>query len=137
MWYLQLPAEEILLRWVNYHLEKANSDLTISNFSSSIRNSLAYAHLLKQLAPTSELDIAALAVEDDLLARADSVLATARSIGCDKFVQPIDIVEGHERLNLAFVANLFNNYVRRRVDSKVPLSSLCRCIARNISANRE
>ena len=101
-----------MLRWVNYHLAKANSGLTISNFSGSIKDSMAYAHLLKQLAPSSELDVAALAAETDLLARATAILATAQTIGCDKFVQPSDIVEGHERLNLAFVANLFNNYVR-------------------------
>eukprot|EP00045_Choanoeca_perplexa_P006255 m.53234 g.53234 ORF g.53234 m.53234 type:complete len:728 (+) comp13542_c0_seq1:63-2246(+) len=121
---LGLPAEEILLRWMNYHLDKANYGSTVTNFSSSIRNSMAYAHLLKQLAPTAiELDLGAIAEESDLT-RATRVLEAARAIGCHKFVQPTDIVEGHERLNLAFVANLFNNYPGISLPTESELAAL-------------
>ena len=34
----------------------------------------------------------------------------ADRLGCRAFVTPRDIVNGHERLNMAFVANLFNNH---------------------------
>ena len=33
---LRLSPEELLLRWVNYHLEKAGSDKRIHNFSGDI-----------------------------------------------------------------------------------------------------
>ena len=42
--------------------------------------------------------------------RADKMLREANKIGCRKFVRPKDVVKGNQRLNLAFVANLFNTY---------------------------
>jgi plastin-1 len=61
---------------------------------------------LSQLAP-SQCDRAALK-ESDLNKRADLVLGNAKKINCDKFVKGRDIVAGNTKLNLAFVANLFN-----------------------------
>jgi plastin-1 len=34
---LKLPPEQILLRWLNYHLKNAGSDRRVSNFSSDIK----------------------------------------------------------------------------------------------------
>ena len=38
------------------------------------------------------------------------MLKQADKIGCRKFVRPKDVVKGHQRLNLAFVANMFNTH---------------------------
>lgn len=38
------------------------------------------------------------------------MLKQAGKIGCRKFVRPKDVVKGNQRLNLAFVANLFNTH---------------------------
>jgi hypothetical protein len=38
------------------------------------------------------------------------MLGQAHKIGCRKFVRPKDVVKGNARLNLAFVANLFNTH---------------------------
>ena len=38
------------------------------------------------------------------------VLQNAEAIGCRKYLTPASLVAGNPRLNLAFVANLFNNY---------------------------
>ena len=46
---LKLPPEQILLRWVNYHLKNAGSDKRIKNFSGDIKDSVAYTILLSQL----------------------------------------------------------------------------------------
>jgi hypothetical protein len=44
--------EQILLRWVNYHLKNAGrEDKFIKNFSGDIKDSEAYTILLNQLAP--------------------------------------------------------------------------------------
>jgi len=48
--------------------------------------------------------------EQNQLRRAEMVLENADKIDCKKFLRPPDIVNGHPRLNLAFVANLFNCY---------------------------
>jgi plastin-3 len=42
--------------------------------------------------------------------RAEKMLVEADKIGCRQFVSPNDIVTGNYKLNLAFVANMFNMY---------------------------
>lgn len=38
------------------------------------------------------------------------MLQEADKLGCRQFVTPADVVSGNPKLNLAFVANLFNTY---------------------------
>lgn len=38
------------------------------------------------------------------------MLQQADRLGCRQFVTPTDVVSGNPKLNLAFVANLFNKY---------------------------
>ena len=45
-----------------------------------------------------------------MLERANTTLDQADKLDCRSFVSPQDIVSGVEKLNLAFVANLFNNF---------------------------
>lgn len=42
--------------------------------------------------------------------RAEAMLDEAEKIDCREFVAPNDVVQGNYKLNLAFVANLFNKY---------------------------
>jgi len=42
--------------------------------------------------------------------RAEAMLQQADRLGCRQFVTPADVVSGNPKLNLAFVANLFNKY---------------------------
>lgn len=42
--------------------------------------------------------------------RAELMLQQAAKLGCRSFVTPSDVVNGIYKLNLAFVANLFNNH---------------------------
>lgn len=46
----------------------------------------------------------------DLLQRAEQVLDNADRIDCRKFLTPTSLVAGNPKLNLAFVANLFNTH---------------------------
>jgi plastin-1 len=104
--FLNLPPEKILIRWVNHHLKNAGSDKRIANFSSDIKDSEAYTILLNQL-DKSKCDLAPLK-EKDVNKRAEGVLKNAAKINCAKFVKARDIVAGNPKLNMAFVANLFN-----------------------------
>ncbi|CAB4009606.1 plastin-3-like [Paramuricea clavata] len=107
---MKLSPEEILLRWVNYHLEKSGSNKRIRNFGNDISDSEAYAVLLSQIAPPQfGIDESPLR-ESDKMKRAELVLVNADKMKCRKFVRPSDIVKGHSKLNMAFVANLFNTY---------------------------
>ncbi|EGW00494.1 Plastin-1 [Cricetulus griseus] len=113
---MKLSPEELLLRWVNYHLTNAGWR-TISNFSQDIKDSKAYFHLLNQIAPKGDRDDEpAIAIdlsgfnEKNDLKRAGFMLQEADKLGCRQFVTPADVVSGNPKLNLAFVANLFNTY---------------------------
>ncbi len=46
----------------------------------------------------------------DLLQRAEQVLQNADKLGCRKFLTPTSLVAGNPKLNLAFVAHLFNTH---------------------------
>uniref|UniRef100_A0A8V0YT71 Plastin 1 n=1 Tax=Gallus gallus TaxID=9031 RepID=A0A8V0YT71_CHICK len=113
---MKLSPEELLLRWVNYHLANAGWQ-KISNFSQDIRDSRAYYHLLNQIAPKGddfdeihvEIDFSGFNDKNDLR-RAECMLQQADKLGCRQFVTPADVVAGNPKLNLAFVANLFNTY---------------------------
>lgn len=48
--------------------------------------------------------------EKDDMKRAEAMLQQADRLGCRQFVTPADVVSGNPKLNLAFVANLFNKY---------------------------
>uniref|UniRef100_A0A8C6NGY7 Plastin-3 n=1 Tax=Nothobranchius furzeri TaxID=105023 RepID=A0A8C6NGY7_NOTFU len=112
---MKLSPEELLLRWVNFHLKKTG--MTISNFSGDIKDSKAYFHLLEQIAPDGtkegvprvEIDMTGL-YEKDLKKRAECLLKQAELLGCRQFVSATDIVTGNAKLNLAFVATLFNKH---------------------------
>eukprot|EP00121_Abeoforma_whisleri_P014619 Awhi_evm1s13481 len=107
---LALPADQILLRWVNYHLAEAGSSRRINNFSGDIKDSECYTILLKQIAPRHlNIDDSPLA-ENDPTKRADLMLDNAEKMECRRFVKPRDVVKGNPKLNLAFVANLFNTH---------------------------
>ncbi|EEH22505.1 hypothetical protein PABG_04716 [Paracoccidioides brasiliensis Pb03] len=106
--FLRLPPEQILLRWFNYHLKNAKWDRRVNNFSNDVKDGENYTILLNQLAP----DICSRAPlqTHDLLQRANQVLDNADLLECRKFLTPTSLVAGNPKLNLAFVANLFNTH---------------------------
>lgn len=107
---LKLSPEQLLARWVNHQLEKAGVDKKLNNFSKDIKDSEIYNHLMHQIAP-QHLHVNKSALQkEDLTERAEETLKQADKMDCNEFVTPYDIVHGIEKLNLAFVANLFNNY---------------------------
>jgi len=129
---MALPIEQILLRWMNYHLKNAGHPRRVGNFGKDIKDSEAYTVLIKQIAPKGNklivffffffwpvsskvssgsteagVDTSALSIGDETK-RADKMLQQADKINCRKFVRPTDVVKGNQKLNLAFVANMFN-----------------------------
>ena len=122
--FLRLPPEQILLRWFNYHLKNAKWDkrylslldgkilakinFRVSNFSTDVKEGDNYTVLLNQLAP--DLCSRSPLQTRDLLQRAEQVLQNADKLDCRKFLSPSSLVAGNPKLNLAFVANLFNTH---------------------------
>jgi len=109
---MKLTPEELLLRWVNYHLKKAGSNRRIQNFSGDIKDSEVYAILISRVAPQEySVDRPEMIMScPDNLKRAELVLLNADKLNCRKFASARDIVAGNSKLNLAFVAHLFNIY---------------------------
>ncbi|KAL3456317.1 calponin homology domain-containing protein [Aspergillus heterothallicus] len=104
--FLRLPPEQILLRWFNYHLKNAQWPRRVTNFSTDVKDGENYTVLLSQLAP-EHCSRQPLQTRD-LLQRAEEVLTNADKVNCRKFLTPTSLVAGNPKLNLAFVANLFN-----------------------------
>ncbi|WP_411022925.1 hypothetical protein, partial [Salmonella sp. s51228] len=59
-------------------------------------------------------------LEKDPESRAEKMLVQADKIGCKKFIRPKDVVNGNKKLNLAFVANLFNSYPALKPPDDLP-----------------
>lgn len=104
---LKLPPEQLLMRWFNYHLDKANVSRRVTNFGSDLRDSELYAHLLQQVDPDRQCNTAVLR-DGDLGRRAEYIIKQGKRLGADLVPRPLDIVKGNEKLNLGFVASLFN-----------------------------
>jgi plastin-3 len=108
----KMSAEQILMRWVNYHLEKAGVDRRLNNFTENVRDSEIYSYLLKQIAPHERnVTLDALNIPmNNPVKRAEVMLREADKLGCRAFVTADDVANGVYKLNLAFVANLFNTW---------------------------
>jgi len=106
--FLRLPPDQILLRWFNYHLKAAGHQRRVANFGKDVADGENYTILLHQLKP-AECSKGPLQ-ERELLKRAEQVLQNADRIGCRKYLTPTAMVAGNPKLNLAFVANLFNTW---------------------------
>lgn len=103
-----MTPDQILLRWFNYHLKAAGWHRKVNNFSKDVCDGENYTVLLNQLKP-DQCSRAPLQTHD-LRQRAEQVLRNAEAIGCRKYLTVPSLLSGNPRLNLAFVANLFNTH---------------------------
>lgn len=89
-------------------MKAANWNRRVSNFSGDVSDGENYTILLNQLAPslcsTDPLQT------PDLSQRAEQVLQNAEKLDCRKYLTPSSLVAGNPKLNLAFVAHLFNTH---------------------------
>ncbi|WOH05793.1 hypothetical protein DCAR_0625214 [Daucus carota subsp. sativus] len=102
-----MAPEKVLLKWMNYHLKKSGYKKEVTNFSSDLKDGMAYAHLLHALAP--ELDTGNTLETEDPEERANLILQQADKMECNRYATPTDIVEGSTNLNIAFVAEIFQH----------------------------
>lgn len=104
--FMKLPPEEILMRWVNYHLTKANSSRRMTNFTNDIKDCEIYSILTHQL----DASRCPAATQGDARVKAAQVIKNAEALGARVFIQPRDITDGNKKLNISFVATLFNAF---------------------------
>lgn len=113
---MSLSPEKILLKWMNFHLKQGGYEQTVTNFSSDLKDGKAYAYLLNVLSPEhcspDTLDA------KDPTERAELVLDHAERMGCKRYLDSNDIVEGASNLNVAFIAQIFQRRNGLSLDNK-------------------
>ena len=48
----KLGYEQILIRWVNYHIKKNGGEKSITNVGKDMADGYGYGHVLKNVAPS-------------------------------------------------------------------------------------
>ncbi|CAH0490504.1 unnamed protein product [Peronospora farinosa] len=102
--FMKLPPDQILLRWMNYHLKTAGHPKKVTNFSTDVQDATAYSVLLHHIAP-QHCDLCNESIPEE---RAAHVIKNARRLEVETFIKPRDITSGNPKLNMSFVAQLFN-----------------------------
>ncbi|KNC77454.1 hypothetical protein SARC_10088, partial [Sphaeroforma arctica JP610] len=103
---MNMPTEQLLIRWVNHHLDNAKKgEMQINNFGEDIKDGKVYIYLLSQLVPEI---VKPEEIADDAERRYEATLSAIEQIGLERLIGPQDIANGDARLNLAFVAALFD-----------------------------
>lgn len=102
--FMKLPPDQILLRWMNYHLTEASYEHRVMNFGRDVQDAKAYNALLHQIAPS----VCSLSRHVVSLERASDVISNAQKLNVEVFLKPSDITSGNTKLNMSFVAQLFN-----------------------------
>ncbi|KAL5961957.1 Fimbrin [Taenia solium] len=114
-----LKPEELLMRWVNFHLSNANSVRRLTNFTTDLCDSEIYAILMEQITPLdlrSRLISSKVILEEPSLEkRAYMVMENAKLLDAGTLLIPEDIYTAKpgshsDNLNLGFIATLFNMY---------------------------
>jgi len=125
-----LRPEPLLLRWFNYHLERSGAQLRIAGFGcKDVSSGVAYLRLIAAISPEPcSLDLTgALFLPAEF--RLAKVLEWAQGLGCAVRIRAGDIAAGHPRLNLVFVAGLFNAQVGIHLPSEEEVRALFQEVA--------
>jgi len=102
-----LPPENALLRWFNFHLENAKHNRRVHNFTTDLQDGINYTILLNQLDP-QKCDLSGL--KDDEATRASKIITNAINIGVEAVIRPTDITNAHPRLNLLFTSLIYTHH---------------------------
>ncbi|KAJ5068917.1 fimbrin-1 [Anaeramoeba ignava] len=104
----KLPPENILLKWINYHIHKAGDKRIVQNFSEDLRQPIVFAILMNQLSPQL-CPLGEFTKETDIDIQAKIIEKFASNLDCKGFVSAQAIMSGrYEQLNTAFLALLFH-----------------------------
>ena len=101
----KLKSEEILVRWMNFHLRAAEQP-EISNLGNDLKDSRSLIYVLNQL-DSDNCTLDALEEADDK-ERASKMIASSAAMGVEDCLGPADLVKGNARVNSVFVAAIFN-----------------------------
>lgn len=95
-----------MIRWINYHLNKAGQTRRVANLGKDLQDSFALFHVLNQL-DKSKCSLDGIESED-LKDRAQIMIDNSLALGVPKIVSAHDIIAANEKVNTLFVAYIFN-----------------------------
>ncbi|KAL0216673.1 hypothetical protein P9112_008859 [Eukaryota sp. TZLM1-RC] len=106
--FIKLPAETILLRWVNFHLKNAGQD-QIKNFGEDLVDGRVLAHLLAEITKrTCRVDAESILALAEGRPRVSRILEIIRE---DLKAKPVatlrSVLAANEKMNLVLLAELF------------------------------
>jgi plastin-1 len=102
----KLPAEQILIRWINFHLKESNVERRVANLGGDLTDSYALLHVLNRL-DQGKCSLEGLATED-LNDRAQIMIDNSAAIGVPNICSASNITIGNVKINTLFVAYIFN-----------------------------
>jgi len=111
---LAMPPEKILLKWLNHQIHRAGLPLQVKNFGRDLKDGAVYAALLTAVATREQRPLVAtlradVAAAPSAEAAACLVLDAAEALGVSQFrLLPSDVLRGNEKLNMGFLAAIFN-----------------------------
>jgi len=100
----KLGYEDILLRWINYHIKKNGGEKEIKNIGQEMSDGYAYGYVLQSIAPSLPKNY----MELDKDTRAVKVIETCKKEGIRTPIGPDGITSGNPRLNTLLCAEIFN-----------------------------
>lgn len=99
---------DLLMRWINYHLEQANSSRRITNYTSDLKDGVIYYTLLHHLNPN---DFPA-KLFDTPKDRLEYIISAMKIVGLSMNIYPEDIIKGVISFLLFIFIVFFNIIIR-------------------------
>lgn len=101
----KLGYEEILIRWVNYHINKNGGDKKITNLGKDLSDGYGYGHVLQNVSQHFNPNF----WEEKPEARSSLIIEICKKDGIKTSVNAKDILSGNPRLNAILLAEIFND----------------------------
>lgn len=108
-----MGPEELLMRWINYQLilAKTPEKSTVTNFTTDLRDLVAFAHIVDRIAEEKDMDLkeskhqlAKEAKGQDTTQFAKRLLEVAEQLGVPPYMDNVQLSANSERMNLLFAA---------------------------------
>lgn len=113
----KLKPEEILMRWLNYHMKLNGEKREIKNMGGDLADAVAYGHVFSHISDEFKEDYWSLSAEE----KASRCIKHAEKQNIKAYVRPTDITSGNERLNILFAAQVFNHNHGLELKEKKPV----------------
>ena len=102
----KLKPEDLLIRWINFHLKEAGQERRVANLGKDLQDSKALLYVLNRL-DKAKCPLDALTEADDET-RARKMIDNSLALGVPDLVTPRDLMQCNVKVNTIFVANIFN-----------------------------